>query len=143
MAGGCNWVAQAASMLAATSPPTSAGAGDAAMPRSVLLRELETLRRQNQELRLQNSQTEAVLRENEKLRARIAELEDALARTQKQLTAITDATYRERSESSSFAVFMESNPDIKARWQAFLQRSLLTAPDPRQLLDPDWPLPSR
>lgn len=82
-------------------------------------------------------------RENEKLRAHIGELEDALAKTQAQLTAITDATYRDRAESSAFSVFMESNPDVRARWQAFLQRSLLTAPDPKDLLDPDWPLPRK
>ena len=43
-------------------------AGDAVLPRSELLRELETLRRQNQELRLQGAQTEELARENGRLR---------------------------------------------------------------------------
>jgi len=43
-------------------------AGDAALPRSELLRELEALRRQNQELRLQAAQTEELARENDRLR---------------------------------------------------------------------------
>jgi rod shape-determining protein MreC len=46
-----------------------AGEGlDAALPRSELVRELEALRRQNQELRLQAAQNESVARENDRLR---------------------------------------------------------------------------
>jgi len=43
-------------------------AGDSILPRSELLRQNETLRRQNQELRLQVTQAEALTRENERLR---------------------------------------------------------------------------
>lgn len=82
-------------------------------------------------------------RENEKLRGRIQELEDKLATLQAQLTSITDSTFRARSESSTFSEFMQSNVDVRARWQAFLQKSLFTGPDPKQLLDPDWPLPPK
>ncbi len=43
-------------------------AGDAVLPRSELLRELEALRKQNQELKLQVSQAEELSRENDRLR---------------------------------------------------------------------------
>ncbi len=42
--------------------------GDSVLPRSQLLRELEGLRRQNQELRLQATEAEALARENARLR---------------------------------------------------------------------------
>ena len=54
--------------LANSAQQLAGKAGDAALPRSELLRQLETLRRQNQELRLQMAQTEGVLKENERLR---------------------------------------------------------------------------
>src|SRR6266567_7571549 len=43
-------------------------AGDAVMPRSELLRQLEALRRENQELKLQTVETEKTFRENDRLR---------------------------------------------------------------------------
>lgn len=54
--------------LANSAQQASSRAGDALLPRSQLLRELEMLRRQNQELQLRNAQAEAVARENERLR---------------------------------------------------------------------------
>ena len=54
--------------LANSAQQLASRAGEAALPRSQLLREIEALRRQNQELRLQNSQAEAVTRENDRLR---------------------------------------------------------------------------
>jgi rod shape-determining protein MreC len=54
--------------LANSSEQLAGQAGDAVLPRSELLRELETLRRQNQELRLQAAQTEELARENDRLR---------------------------------------------------------------------------
>lgn len=54
--------------LANSTQQLAGRAGEAALPRSQLLRELETFRRQNQELRLQTSESEAVARENDRLR---------------------------------------------------------------------------
>jgi rod shape-determining protein MreC len=54
--------------LANSAQQVSSRAGEAVLPRSQLLRELEMLRRQNQELQLRNAQAEAVARENERLR---------------------------------------------------------------------------
>jgi rod shape-determining protein MreC len=54
--------------LANAAQQTAVKAGDAVLPRSELLRQLEDLRRQNQALRLQQAQSEGVLRENDRLR---------------------------------------------------------------------------
>lgn len=54
--------------LANSAQQLAGEAGDAALPRSGLLRELEALRRQNQELRLQAGHTEDLARENDRLR---------------------------------------------------------------------------
>jgi rod shape-determining protein MreC len=54
--------------LANSTQQLAGRAGDAVLPRSELLRQNEALRRKNQELMLQASQTEGLLRENEKLR---------------------------------------------------------------------------
>lgn len=58
--------------LANSTQQLAGRAGDAALPKAELLRQLEHLRRQNQELRLQNTQAEATARENERLRKLIA-----------------------------------------------------------------------
>lgn len=78
-------------------------------------------------------------RQNEKLQARIAQLEKDLAETQTQLTSIADSTFQARAESAAFSDFLRANPAIKAQWFLYLQKSLLSAPDPRAYLDPDWP----
>jgi rod shape-determining protein MreC len=49
----------------------AARAGDAVLPRAELIREKETLRAQNQELRLQLMQAEGLVRENERLRQQL------------------------------------------------------------------------
>ncbi len=54
--------------LANTGQQLAAKTGDAVLPRSELLRELEGLRRQNQELRFEAVQAESTARENERLR---------------------------------------------------------------------------
>lgn len=54
--------------LANSSQQLAGRAGDAALPRSQLLRELDALRRQNQELLLRSAQTDAIARENDRLR---------------------------------------------------------------------------
>ncbi len=54
--------------LANSAQQLAAEAGDAVLPRSELLRELEALRRQNQELRLQAGHTGDLTRENDRLR---------------------------------------------------------------------------
>lgn len=54
--------------LANSAQQLASKTGDAALPRSELVRELENLRKQNQELRLQLSQTEGLKNDNERLR---------------------------------------------------------------------------
>lgn len=54
--------------LTSTSQQIAGEAGDALLPRRELLRELEALRKQNQELGLQVKQAEETARENERLR---------------------------------------------------------------------------
>jgi rod shape-determining protein MreC len=54
--------------LANSAQQLAGKAGDAALPRSELLKQLETLRRQNQELRLQAAQADTLTKENERLR---------------------------------------------------------------------------
>ena len=54
--------------LANTTQQLAGRAGDAALPKSQLLNELEALRRQNQELRLESARAESLGRENERLR---------------------------------------------------------------------------
>jgi rod shape-determining protein MreC len=54
--------------LASSTERLASKAGDTVLPRSELLREIETLHQENQELRLQASRTESIVRENERLR---------------------------------------------------------------------------
>lgn len=54
--------------LANSTEQLAGQAGDAVLPRRELLRELQSLRRQNQELRLRAAQTEELARENDRLR---------------------------------------------------------------------------
>jgi rod shape-determining protein MreC len=54
--------------LANSAQQLAGKAGDAALPRSELLKQIEILRRQNQELHLQAAQAESLARENDRLR---------------------------------------------------------------------------
>ncbi len=57
--------------LANSTRQLTGDAGDALLPKSELLREIEALRRQNQELRLQAAQAEGISRENDRLRQQL------------------------------------------------------------------------
>jgi len=54
--------------LASSTQQLAGRAGDAVLPRSELIRELQALREENQELRLQAARAEAVAHENDRLR---------------------------------------------------------------------------
>ena len=80
-------------------------------------------------------------RENQKLRDRISLLEKALDKSETEAISIADKTFQARSQASLFQEFLKSNPYIRLQWQSFVEKNLLTAPDTKALLDPDWPLP--
>src|SRR5262249_11273566 len=58
--------------LANSTQQAAGRVGDAVLPRSELLRQIEALRRQNQELRLQATQADGIAQENERLRQLLA-----------------------------------------------------------------------
>ena len=89
--------------------------------------------------------------ENEKLQARIAELEKQLVERdarigQLELAAAThaDNTFFLRSHYASWRSFLNLHPQLKARWELFLESELLAAPaDLPEFIDSDWPLSAK
>lgn len=94
----------------------------------------------------QDRKTELAM-QNEQLQAQVAELKkevDAL-RTEMVDLRRRDAESAERSfflrsQYAAWQSFLSHDPELKARWEVYLDNDLLNPTAKSPLIDPDWPL---
>lgn len=82
-------------------------------------------------------------RENQKLLQRITQLEKEVDAKVEEVHTIADRTFQARAEQEAYAKFLRTNPEIRARWEAYLKNNFVNVPESGDVLDRDWPLPRK
>jgi predicted nuclease with TOPRIM domain len=94
-----------------------------------------------QQLRVAQDRKNELAQENERLMARIGELEQKLSLMTAQAAEFHERTLFLRAHHVAWKRFLARDPELRARWQLFLERDGDAVPGERlELFDPAWPM---